>query len=90
MPDGSLIRAARVFVTNRRVIVHTAKPTRAISTTELAITDASVIVPGKGTLGPSESIELCTSDGTAWLTKDAGCGCGSVLRALSPPMGYSG
>ena len=92
MPDGSIVRGARVFVTSRRALIYGVDlATREVLVVgDLAITEPGIIPPGKGTLGPSESLELRTPVGTAWLTRDRGCGCGSPLKALSAPVGWSG
>jgi hypothetical protein len=85
LPDGSPVKEARVFVTSERVIVWTRgegfRPRVAYSaplTTQ--------VERDRGSLRTTLVVE--TEDGRLYVNKARGCGCGSVLKALGPPVAW--
>lgn len=90
LPDGSILKGARAFVTTRRVLIFTVNSEREIElAADLDVTEPDIVPPSRATLGPSETIEVRTPAGTAWVNKGHGCGCGSPLKAMDPPVGWT-
>lgn len=90
MPDGTVLKGARVFVTSRRLLAYR---THSDGSIYLAFEDemaAPCSVPAsRATLG-SGRLECRMADGqTVWVNRGAGCGCGSPLKALAPPAPWT-
>ncbi|HEY4452401.1 MAG TPA: hypothetical protein VGN13_12500 [Solirubrobacteraceae bacterium] len=89
MPDGSMLTGLRVFVTSHRLIGFRAGP-------EIErVVDEPLANPGcvpacHDTLSSSERLEMQIEGGHAWVNRGTGCGCGSPLKALAPPVGWTG
>ena len=82
-PDGRVV-TGRVFVTDDRLIVW-AEPERhrAVRVLDVELTDPQLVPACNGTL--QGSLECATGEGTYWVNKARGCGCGQLaLKALTP------
>jgi hypothetical protein len=89
LPDGAVVRWAKVAVTAERVYVFTQTSSREVVTSyEAPITDSTIPTP----LSPrSDPIRATTADGELLARKLPGCGCSSaVLKSYQPftPMRY--
>ena len=47
------------------------------------------IEANRGTLPNAARLEIRTDEGTAWVNRGRGCGCGSPLRALASPIAWT-
>ena len=77
---------ARVFVTTHRVQVWADQ-----GGTPAVVYEANLTEPverNRGTL--TGQLHVRTPDGDVYVSRGTGCGCGSVLKALSPPVGWQG
>lgn len=88
MPDGSMRTSLRVFVTTHRLIAY-----QVVDRTIKRVVDLELVEPGsvpldRQTLGRG-SLECRTPEGTAWVNQGRGCGCGSPLKALKAPVGWT-
>lgn len=89
MPDGSMVRDCKVFITSHRMLVYERGEGRSIRLThDLELSDPFSVPANKGTLDGGQ-LECATPDGTAWVNKARGCGCGSPLKALSSPVPWT-
>ena len=86
MPDGSIIKTARIFASQYRVLVYVSEqPRRDIKLV------AELVLANEGTIpasaeGLAGRLEARTSDGTAWINRARGCGCKTPeLAALEAP-----
>lgn len=88
LPDGDLLTGVRVFVTNRRILAYKRVENRIVLVREVELADD---IPGdRGTLMAGHRLELTLFDGTkAFVNRGKGCGCGSPLKALAPPVGWT-
>lgn len=88
MPDGQVLTGLRVFVTTRRLLAYKADPHGRIEKAlELELADPCTVPADRGTLPANGRLEARLQDGsTAWVNRGAGCGCGSPLKALAPPV----
>ena len=91
MPDGTLLAGVRVFVTTSRLIAFRALSDGSIERALDEELEQPCTVPAnRGTLGNGR-LEARLADGTtAWINRGSGCGCGSPLRALVPPVPWVG
>ena len=92
LPDGSLLRDVRVFVTTRRLLAYQATADRKIERAASFDVDQPVSVPAsRNTLPVNGRLEVRLADGaTAWVNRGHGCGCHSPLRAMSGPVSWTG
>jgi hypothetical protein len=82
MPDGTLLRACRAFVSDRRVLV--------LDRNRTLLADVEIehgFVPASGqTLGYNERVEARTLDGgSIWILRERGCGCGAPVKSMASP-----
>ena len=90
MPDGTVITGARVFATSHRVLVYTVDDKRNINLeVELHLASPGAIPASRSDLAPNGRLEVRTENGTAWVNRGRGCGCGSVLKALGSPISWT-
>lgn len=91
LPSGTLIRDLRVFVTSRRLLAFGTEPGgRIVVALELELEQPCTVPANRGTLGQGR-LEARLADGsTAWINSGHGCGCGSPLKALAPPVSWTG
>ena len=89
MADGELLRGVRAFVTSRRLLIFTARPDGSIERPRrLAVEQPCSVPASRGTL--VGSLECRLADGsTVWINRGRGCGCGSPLKALAPPVPWN-
>jgi len=96
LPDGSIVTGARVFVTSHRLLAW--KVTQERRGTELGkieqvvnlrIEDPFSVVASRNTLLSTQTIEVETTEGTAYVNRGRGCGCHSPLKALAAPVPWS-
>jgi len=86
-PDGNVIRDCRAFATTHRLIVwgeQDRKPE--------AVLDVELSEPGSvpaSLISLVGALECVTPNGTYWVNRGRGCGCGSVLKALGAPVGWT-
>jgi hypothetical protein len=85
-PDGRFVKDARAFVTSHRLIVWQRDGPSKMH--EMLLAEPFSVEARRGTLGGSLEVE--TSEGTVHLSRGYGCGCGSPLLALAPPVGWTG
>lgn len=88
-PDGTVIRRARAFATSHRLLVWQ-EPERGKITVALDVELAEPFsVPAsRGSL--QGSLECATDEGTYWVNRGGGCGCGQVaLKALGAPVPWT-
>jgi hypothetical protein len=83
---------ARVFVTDRRVIVWTAEPAAPLPgwKSPVRLVDEPVVgdLPARDRGSFFGQLRVDTASGPVHVTKAGGCGCGSPLKALSAPVGW--
>lgn len=92
LADGTLHRDVRVFVTSRRLLAFKATPAgRVEPCLELALAEPCSVAANRGTLTGSGRLEAILADGgSVWVNRGHGCGCGSPLKALAPPVPWVG
>lgn len=87
LPGGRLLRETRAFVTDRRVLAYKRQDGQIQRVLDLELVGepptASRASLGGGTL------ELECEDGVVFVNQGSGCGCGSPLKALAPPVGWT-
>lgn len=86
MPDGSVLTACRVFVTTNRLLAYQMVDGAISRTVDMQIVPESVPADRGSLFG---SLECAGPDGTAWVNRGRGCGCGSPLKALGPPIAWT-
>jgi hypothetical protein len=87
MPDGTVIRDARVFVTNSRLLAYQVNAGRIVRVLDVELEQPVTVPRDRGTL--RGCLEARLADGsTAWINQGRGCGCGSPLKALASPVGW--
>lgn len=82
-----LIRDARVFLTSRRLLVFTAGSAGIERALEIEVRQPCGVDANRGTLQGRLEIPL-PDDTTVLVNPGRGCGCGSPLKALGPPVGW--
>jgi hypothetical protein len=83
LPDGELLRDVRVYVTSHRVLVFGITTGRMIDkVAELTLSEVGSVAADRSTLQGGGRLECRTPEGTAWVNRGRGCGCGSVLKTL--------
>ena len=87
LPDGRSVTEARVFVTTHRLLAWTIEHSRIQVVADVELAEPYSIAGNRGTL--SGSLEVETTDGTAYVNKGGGCGCHSPLKALSAPVPWT-
>jgi hypothetical protein len=87
LPDGRLLLEARAFVTNRRLLVWKVADGRVRQVVEMALA-GEPIRPRRDSLN-GHHLELETTDGIVLVNQGHVCGCGSPLKALAPPVGWT-
>ena len=96
LPDESMLVGVRAFVTSHRLIAWAHDPATGEmgEILSLELVEANSVPASRGTLnggriqcnvkGP-EDVE-----GIAWVNAGVGCGCGSPLKRMGPPVGWTG
>lgn len=87
-PDGSMLREVRAFVTTHRLVAFQANP-QIEKVLDLALLDPFCVPASRGTLSGTEQLQVRVEGGDAWVNRGSGCGCGSPLRALAPPVDWN-
>ena len=82
----------RVFVTDRRVLAYAMRSGRIERVLELML--AEPVAASRATLPANAPLRLRVTGGAAevdeaLLNRGRGCGCGSPLKALAPPVGWT-
>jgi hypothetical protein len=89
MPDGIVLSGVRAFVTSHRVLAYRETDGRRIElAAELHLTDPWSVPADRSTLHAGQ-LECRTPEGTAWINRGHGCGCGSPLKALGSPVPWT-
>lgn len=84
-----VLTGLRVFVTTQRLLAYQAVAGRIEPILELEVSEPVSVPADRASL--RGRLEVRLADGrTAWVNRGQGCGCGSVLKALSPPVGWTG
>lgn len=82
-----VLRDLRVFVTSHRLLAFQAVAGRIEPLLELEVAEPCSVPRDHGSL--QGSLEVRLADGsTVWVNRGAGCGCGSVLKAQTPPVSW--
>lgn len=82
LPGGRLVRKARVFATNSTLHVWT------MSGRDVVKEEFTLVQPpqrNRATLTIGQRLELEIAEGTAYVNRELGCGCGSPLKREVPP-----
>ena len=87
---GAVLTGARVFLTNKRCAVWVAdrESGRLSKPIEFEVVESDA-VPSRNTLGEGERIEVVGLVEGLIINKGKGCGCGSKLKALNPPINWT-
>lgn len=89
LPDGTVLQGLRVFVTSHRVVGFAAGAGgRVERVLDMELVEPFSVPASRGSL--SGSLECVTPEGTSWINRGRGCGCGSPLNALAPPVDWHG
>lgn len=89
LPDGTHLREARVLATSHRVIVLSLEGTRQDRT--IVVREFPTSDPAerdRGALAYSDRLRLATEEGSLYVSRARGCGCGSPLKRLKTPIGW--
>lgn len=87
LPDGTVVRDARVFVTDSKLLAYQVNAGRIERVLDLDLEQPCTVPRDRGTL--RGCLEARLADGsTAWINQGRGCGCGSSLKTLAPPVGW--
>lgn len=82
-----LLTGVRVFVTSRRLIAYQARQGVIDKVLDSELEQPCSVARERGTL--VGRVEARLADGTvALINRGHGCGCGSPLKALAPPVGW--
>jgi hypothetical protein len=97
LPDGRLLLEARVFVTDRRVLVYKVQDGRIMQVRDLTLIEPGCVTASRSSLnGGRIEVEVLgehggrAETGTLIVNQGAGCGCGSPLKAYAPPVPWTG
>lgn len=86
-PDGSVLRG-RVFATSHRLIVWREVDREVAKVLDVDLSEPFSVPADRGSL--RGSLECVTDDGTYWVNRGRGCGCGqTTLKALGPPVSWT-
>lgn len=90
MPDQTLLRDVRVFITSRRLVAFAARADGSIErAVDVELEQPCSVPASRASL--TGSLEARTADGqTVWVNRGRGCGCHSPLKALAPPVPWTG
>ena len=88
-PDGGVLRG-RAFATTHRLIVWTEPERgRVEQALNVQLLHEGFVPRNRGSL--QGALECPTTEGTFWVNRGRGCGCGqTALRSLAPPVGWQG
>lgn len=90
LPGGGVVTRCRVFATSHRVLVYTAEGRDVKLAHELILAEPDSIPRDRATMGRGQlEARLADGAGTAWINRGSGCGCGSMLKVLVPPVGWT-
>jgi hypothetical protein len=101
MPDGSMLTGVRVFVTTHRLLAYQVRDRTIKRVVDLELVESGSVPLDRQTLGRgrlecrvwSERVPSAggtvRAEHTAWVNQGRGCGCGSPLKALKAPCGWT-
>jgi hypothetical protein len=101
LPDGRVLLGLRVFVTSHRLLAYAHNPQTGIGQAlDLELVEPFSVPADRGSLPANGRLEcrvyldgakdgLERGVGTAWVNRGAGCGCGSPLKGLAAPVGWT-
>jgi hypothetical protein len=90
LPSGRLISNCRVFITSERIVAWVAKPDRTLEViVQLPLAERGSVERTRNSLSVGARVQAETSEGTVWINRAQGCGCGSPLKALSAPAPWA-
>lgn len=88
-PGDVLVTDVRVFVTTHRLLVFRVGADRRCEVAyDLPLTVPGAVPASMDTMRQGR-LECPIADGTAWVNLGRGCGCGSPLKALGSPIGWT-
>lgn len=87
-PEGEIVRG-RCFITNRRVVVFGEAGRNAIEQIYETDLEPGHIEPNQNTLITGRIEVPLPGDGRVWVNRGSGCGCGSILKIMSVPFGWT-
>jgi hypothetical protein len=82
-----VLTACRVFVTSHRVIAFRSEG-HIERVLDVELTTPFSVEAARGTL--QGALDVQTPEGVLWINRGGGCGCGSPLQALEPPVDWQG
>ena len=92
LADGTVLGArghkVRLFVTSHRVVAWRDINGSIEQVLDVPLAEPWSVEAHRGTL--PGTLEVETADGTAYVSRGYGCGCGSALLALAPPVSWTG
>lgn len=84
LPDGKVLTGVRVFATSHRLLAYQADDREIRCVLDVALEQSGSVEPsGNSLIG---ALEIRTADGTVWVNRGQGCGCGSPLKNLAAPV----
>jgi hypothetical protein len=85
--DGHVLTAVRVFVTTGRLLALQVQAGKITPVLDEPVSEPVSVPASRSSL--HGSLEVRLADGrTAWVNRGAGCGCGSALRTIAPPVSW--
>jgi hypothetical protein len=90
LKDGTVLTGVRVFVTTERCVVWTEDKTvgKVRKALEFVVFESDA-TPSRSTMGAGERFEVIGLTDGIIINKGRGCGCGSPLKALTPPVNWT-
>lgn len=90
-PDGTVIRRARVFATSHRLLVWQEPQRGHVEVAlDVELSEPYSVPASRGSLPGNARLECVTGQGTFWVNRGGGCGCGqTALRALGAPVPWT-
>ena len=89
-PDGGVVTGARVFATSHRLLAYVVRDGQIVKTVDVELSDPYSVPAARGTLPRNGRLSApWTGDGTYWVNRGGGCGCGSPLKALGAPLPWT-
>lgn len=87
-PDGSVYRRCRAIATSHRLLVWGESDRKRVTLLDVELSEPFSVPAYRGTL--QGALECVTPQGTYWVNRGAGCGCGQLtLKSLGPPVGWT-
>lgn len=89
LPDGSILVGVHVFVTSHRLLAYSEASGRRVGLEYGAdLAEVGSVPADMSTMRAGQLECKLGVGGTAWVNLGRGCGCGSPLKAMKPPVGW--